>query len=254
MIFLYETKLCGRDMRRVREWLGEYNGIEVDSVGRSGGLAFLWKKEVDCNFVSASVHHVDCHIREGEKEWRITGFYGWPAVSDRHLSWELLRLLHNQSALPWVCIGDFNEILYSTEMKGGSRAQWQINNFQSAIDDCGLRDAPWEGYKFTFDNGQAGDANHKCRLDRALCTETWLDLFPYARLFHLDREWSDHAPLRLDFDRREIGSKTRSRFRFEQIWVGEEGCKEAIIRGVEKGQGDLVDSLRACGKELYAWK
>ncbi|XP_074309541.1 uncharacterized protein LOC141644025 [Silene latifolia] len=254
MNFLCETKLCGRDMRRVRERLGEYNGIEVDRVGRSGGLTFLWKKEVDCNFVSTSVHHVDCHIREREKEWRITGFYGWSAVSDRHLSWELLRLLHHQSAHPWVCIGNFNEIFYFTEMKGGSRAQWQMNNFQSAIDDCGLRDVPWEGYKFTFDNGQSGDANRQCRLDRALCTETWLDLFPYARLFHLDREWSDHAPLRLAFDRREIGSKTRSRFRFEQIWVGEEGCEEAIIRGVEKGQEDLVDSLRACGKELFAWK
>ncbi|XP_074303811.1 uncharacterized protein LOC141638297 [Silene latifolia] len=241
-------------MRRVREKLDGYNGIEVDSVGRSGGLAFLWKREVDCSFVTASIHHIDVHVREGDNEWRVTGFYGWPAVTDRHLSWELLRLLHSQSALPWVCIGDFNEIIYSTEMKGGSRAQWQMNNFQSAVDDCRLRDVPWEGYTFTYDNGQAGEANRQCRLDRALCSETWLDLFPYAKLFNLDREWSDHAPLRLAFDRREIGGKTRSRFRFEQIWVGEEGCEEAIVRGVEKGQGDLVRSLKECGKELCAWK
>ncbi|XP_074313616.1 uncharacterized protein LOC141648798 [Silene latifolia] len=139
-------------------------------------------------------------------------------------------------------------------MKAGSRAQWQMNNFQTAVDECRLRDVPWEGYTFTYDNGQVGEANRQCRLDRALCTETWLDLFPYAKLFNLDREWSDHAPLRLAFDRREIGGKTRSRFRFEQIWVGEEGCEEAIVRGVEKGQGDLVRSLKKCGKELFAWK
>ncbi|XP_074293319.1 uncharacterized protein LOC141620310 [Silene latifolia] len=162
---------------------------------------------------------MDFHVKEGGKEWRVTGFYGWPSVSDRHLSWALLRLLHGQSSLPWICIGDFNEILYSTEMKGGSRAQWKMNNFQAAIDDCGLKDMAWEGYAYTFDNGQAGDANRQCLLDRTLCSESWLDLFPYAKLFHLDREWSDHAPIRLAFDRREIGGKTRTRFRFEQVWI-----------------------------------
>ncbi|XP_074265989.1 uncharacterized protein LOC141588446 [Silene latifolia] len=159
MLFLCETKLCGRDMRRVREGLDGYYGIEVDCLGRSGGLAFLWKKDIDCTFVSASVHHMDFTIKEENREWRVTGFYGWPAVADRHLSWELLRVLNRQSSLPWICVGDFNEVLYSTEMKGGSRAQWQMNNFQAAVDECGLRDVSWEGYQFTWDNGQVGDAN-----------------------------------------------------------------------------------------------
>ncbi|XP_074306100.1 uncharacterized protein LOC141641331 [Silene latifolia] len=197
---------------------------------------------------------MDFHVRDGEKEWRVTAFYGWPAVSDRHLSWDVLRLLRGQSSLPWVCVGDFNEILFSTEIKGGSRAQWQMKNFQAAIDECELKDVPWEGYAFTFDNGQAGTANRQCRLDRALCSEAWLDLFPYAKLFNLDRELSDHAPVKLDFDRREIGGRTRSQFRFEKIWVGEEGCEDAVIKGVERGNGDLASSLRGCANELQAWK
>ncbi|XP_074313546.1 uncharacterized protein LOC141648725 [Silene latifolia] len=156
-------RMCtGREKeRRVREKLEWYHGLEVDSLGRSGGLAFLWRKEVDCMFVSASLHYMDFTVREGDREWIVTSFYGWLAVSDRHLSWELLRVLKSQSVLPWVCLGDFNEILYSTEMKGGSRAQWQINNFQAAVDECGLRDIRWEGYQFTFDNGQAGADNRQ---------------------------------------------------------------------------------------------
>ncbi|XP_074293711.1 uncharacterized protein LOC141620847 [Silene latifolia] len=160
-------------MRRVREKLEGYFGMEVDSMGRSGGLAMLWQKDIDCVFMSSSVHHMDFTIRHEGKEWRLTGFYGWPAVTDRHLSWELLRLLKGQSTLPWVCMGDYNEILFSTEMKGGSRAQWQMTNFRSAVDDCHLRDVPWVGYNFSFDNGQAGEANRQCMLDRALCTSTW---------------------------------------------------------------------------------
>ncbi|XP_074270702.1 uncharacterized protein LOC141594592 [Silene latifolia] len=250
ILFLCETKLCGRDMRKVKEKLDGYFGIEVDSVGRSGGLAMLWRKDVDCSFLSASVHHMDFSVKSSEGEWRITGFYGWPTVSDRHLSWELLRLLSRQSQLPWVCLGDFNEILYSTEMIGGNRPQRQMNNFRDAIDDCGLRDVPWEGYNFSFDNGQAGDANRQCMLDRALCTAAWTDLFPFARLFYLAREWSDHAPIKLVLNRRDIEYPRPRKFRFEQIWVGAEGCNDAVDRGVERGGGNLVQVLHECAREL----
>ncbi|XP_074291949.1 uncharacterized protein LOC141618767 [Silene latifolia] len=245
-------------MRKVRERLDGYFGMEVDSVGRSGGLAFLWKREVDCEFVSASNHHMDFKVRGEGGEWRITGFYGWPAVSDRHLSWELLRLLGRQSSLPWVCIEDYNEVLLSTEMKGGggggSRPQWQMNNFRAVVDECGLRDVPWEGCNFSFDNGQAGEANRQSMIDRAMCTTPWLDLFPYARLFYLNREWSDHAPIRLVFNYRVSEVKQPRPFRFEQIWVGAEGCGEAVARGIAKGRGCLATVLEECARELGMWK
>ncbi|XP_074314641.1 uncharacterized protein LOC141649868 [Silene latifolia] len=197
---------------------------------------------------------LDFTIRDDNKVWRVTGFYGWPAVADRHLSWQLLRILSRQSDLPWVCIWDFNEILFYNEMKGGSRAQWQMNNFHEAVNDCGLQDVAWEGYKFTFDNGQNGVANRQSMIDRAMCTSYWLDLFPYAKLLHLDQEWSDHAPIKLVLNTRELGGGRRRSFHFEQIWVGEEGCEEAVIKGFEKGQGRLVKSIRECARELGDWK
>ncbi|XP_074297258.1 uncharacterized protein LOC141627963 [Silene latifolia] len=241
-------------MRKVRESLDGFFGIEVDSMGRSGGLAFLWRKEVDCTFISSSVYHIDFHVRGEEGEWRITGFYGWPAMADRYLSWELLRLLARQSTLPWVCLGDFNEILFSTEMKSGSRRQRQMNNFGAAVDECGLRDVPWEGYNFSYDNGQAGEANRQCMLDRAMCTGSWSDLFPYAKLLYRNRESSDHAPIKLVLNYKFYEETKVRPFRFEQIWVGSEGCEEAVVRGVEKGRGNLVTVLRECTRELKAWK
>ncbi|XP_074299050.1 uncharacterized protein LOC141630070 [Silene latifolia] len=141
MVFLCETKLSGHEIRTVRAKFDSYFGMEVDSVGRSGGLAFWWNKEINCEFVSSSVHHMDFIIRDGNGDWRVTGFYGWPMVADRHLSWELLRVLGRQSTLPWMCIGDYNEILYA--------------------DECGLVDVRYEGYAFTWDNGQAGDDNRQ---------------------------------------------------------------------------------------------
>ncbi|XP_074271629.1 uncharacterized protein LOC141595561 [Silene latifolia] len=236
LVFLSETKLSGEEFRRVRTCLDDYDSMEVDCAGRSGGLAFMWKKHVRCVFRSSSMHHMDFDIHDESRVWRVTGFYGWPVVADRYLSWELLRELGAQSSDPWVCIEDFNEILFAMEMKGGSHAQWQMNNFRETVDDCGLHDMDFEGYAFTYDNGQAEKDNRQSRLDRALCNEAWSNCFPRAKLIHLDREWSDHAPIKLLLNRRdERESRGQRLFRFEQIWVGEEGCEDTIRNTWDEG-------------------
>ncbi|XP_074278070.1 uncharacterized protein LOC141601676 [Silene latifolia] len=254
IVFLCETKLGSRDMRKVINKIDGYDGLMVDSVGRSGGSAFLWRAEVKCTFRGASDHYMDFDVEIGGIVWRCTWFYGWPAVQDRHLSWRQLRLLAGDSTGPWLCIGDYNEVLYFSEMKGGPRVQWQMNNFRDAVDEVGLRDLQFQGYECTFDNGQEGDNNRQSRIDRAMITESWSEIYPFAKLFHLDREWSDHAPIKVMFDARirdEGGSKL---FRFEHIWVGEDGCEEAMARGWGSGDGKLLDLINGYARELIRWK
>ncbi|XP_074314656.1 uncharacterized protein LOC141649887 [Silene latifolia] len=255
MMFLCETKLSSREMCRIISRIEGYDGVAVDSVGRSGGLDFLWRGGVSCVMRSASVHFMDFGVEFNGVACRVTGFYGWPAVQDRHLSWQLLRVLAGEGDGPWLCLEDFNEVLYSTEMKGGSRAQWQMNNFRDAVDEAGIRDIPLEGYEFTFDNGQVGEDNRQSRIDRAMANEAWFDQFPYARLYHLNREWSDHSPIKVVGDGRMGQDGRREKiFRFEHIWVGEEGCEDAIRRGWGNGDGDLLENIARCTRELVAWK
>lgn len=157
-------------------------------------------EEVSVDLMSISVHHIDVRVVDGvgEEEWRCTGFYGWYELHKRHLSWSLLESLPGQSPLPWLCIGDFNEILYGHEKKGGNdRADWQMMNFRRVVDVCGFRDVPYIGYDFMYDNGRGLEENVQCRLDRALVTSSWLALFPDSHLWHLDRVWSDHSPNKL---------------------------------------------------------
>ncbi|XP_074265507.1 uncharacterized protein LOC141587943 [Silene latifolia] len=243
-------------MRKVRSSLVGYDGLEVDSVGRSGGLAVLWRGEVSCTLRSAMVHYIDLDVEHEGKRWRFTGFYGWPVVQDRHLSWQQLRQLAEESNGPWLCMRDFNEILFSTEMKGGSRQQWQMNNFLDAVDECGLRNLSYEGYEFTYDNGQFGDANRQCRLDRAMVIGSWGDIFPYAKLLHLNREWSDHAHIKVMLNARdmeEVNGRGRQ-FRFEEVWIGEAGCEEVIERAWLGDEGNVLDTIGRCAAELQAWK
>lgn len=52
--------------------------------------------------------------------WRLTGFYGIPKRGRRHESWALLKFLARVSNLPWVCTGDFNDLLFAVDKKGGN--------------------------------------------------------------------------------------------------------------------------------------
>lgn len=82
----------------------DYDGVfVVDSRGRSGGLALLWRKEASVSLLSFSRFHI--------------GFYGNSDRGHRHESWQLLRHLSKVSPLPWCCLGDFNDILAASEKR-----------------------------------------------------------------------------------------------------------------------------------------
>ena len=78
------------------------------------------------------------------------GFYGHPDTAKRHESWSKLKHLKCTSSLPWLVIGDFNEIIGLLEKEGGSiRLRKQMVDFVSTIDHCGLCDLGFIGSKFT---------------------------------------------------------------------------------------------------------
>lgn len=45
------------------------------------------------------------------------GFYGFSESSRRRESWDLFRTLSVASSLPWVCIGNFNDLLATHEKR-----------------------------------------------------------------------------------------------------------------------------------------
>lgn len=90
-----------------------------DGRNRSGGLGLLWDEEIKVDLLSFSLNHVDVKINDvmEDKTWRFTGFYGYPEESRKDVTWKLMTLLKDHSDLPWLCEGDFNEILLELEKK-----------------------------------------------------------------------------------------------------------------------------------------
>jgi hypothetical protein len=110
---------------------------------------------------SFSNTHIDVLIQNdelGDLEWRFTGFYGNPERSKRKLSWDLLKYLRREYNNPWICAGDFNEVLHATEQIGGNeRQEWKMEGFRDAIDVCKLEDLGFSGTPYTWDNKQHGN-------------------------------------------------------------------------------------------------
>ena len=100
-------------MKKVKLKLGYVNGFYVQRQGRGSGLAMFWRKEVNLEIKSYSKYHIDAVIIEEASSFkrRLMGFYGHPKTHQRKESWRFLNMLNSQFRLPWLCFGDFNEIL-----------------------------------------------------------------------------------------------------------------------------------------------
>ena len=127
-------------------------------------------------------HCIDVEVSiDGIGSWRLTDFYDQPNRLRRNETWNLLRNLRDCSPLPWVCLGDFNDLLAVHEKREG-RPQLRalIQGFREAICDAGLTDFPMGGYPFTWEHGKDFDHWIEGKLDRVLVSNGWRYKFPYA--------------------------------------------------------------------------
>ena len=128
--------------------------------------------------------------------------------------------VHSQSSLPWLCVGDFNEIISDEEKMGGAlRPTRQMENFKQSLYDCNLHAVPIIGPFFTWSRGKGSNMILE-RLDRGVATNSWFAMFPTVCETHLVAPTSDHAPLLFHASNKQVrmGGYKKS-FRFENMWV-----------------------------------
>ena len=108
----FSVGLVYQAMEPIKVELGFQSMLAVSSEGRRGGLALLWKSGVVIDTNTYSPHHIDAQVLPPSGQpWRLTGIYGYLDEQQKPETWRLLRHLYSRSTLPWVCLGDFNEIL-----------------------------------------------------------------------------------------------------------------------------------------------
>ncbi|KAL0458286.1 UNVERIFIED_CONTAM: hypothetical protein Slati_0455800 [Sesamum latifolium] len=176
-------------------------------------------------------------INDGQDWWRYTGFYGEPDTSNREVSWKLLLSLKARSHRPWICGGDFNEILSQHEKAGGPpRPNWQIRNFRRALEDCGLSDLDFQGNAFTWTNRQQPPHLVKLRLDRAVASSSWTRMFPNATVTHLPTHCSDHLP----FWSSSLNSRALQERDLVPLDLNRPGFNRRIVKRLLESPGTMV--------------
>ncbi|KAA3453178.1 reverse transcriptase [Gossypium australe] len=159
-----------------------------DKKGSKGGLCLAWKDKESVTLQSFSKSHIDVLVNDQteEQQWRFTGFYGSPYPQEKEDSWNLLRRLRQQVDQPWLVCGDFNEIMYGFEKKGGlPREEKRMEAFRNVLEDCQLMDVGYTGNWFTWERGNLPKTNILERLDRGVANVNWMSMFPQAIIQHL---------------------------------------------------------------------
>ncbi|CAN6570714.1 unnamed protein product [Malus baccata var. baccata] len=174
----------------------------------------MWKSESNISLRIYSQNHIDLEIGGlGDAlHWRLTCFYGYPWETERYKSWRLLEQLNENASLPWCYIGDFNETLKADEQGEDLSSKRHMRSFRNAINVCQLIDLGYHGNKFTWETTRGGGI--KVRLDRALATQEWINLFPKANVSYLKPTSSDHLLIFLDWEAKST-MKFKKAFRYE---------------------------------------
>ena len=195
--------------------------------GASGGIVIFWDSRV-LNLLAKEEGQftLSCRFKfiVEDSTWVFTGVYGPTVYGAREFLWDELGAIKGLWNDPWCIGGDFNITRFPSERSREGRITGSMRRFSQVIDDLELRDFPVQGGRYTWKGGL--NNCRMARLDRFLVSEDWDCLFGGTRQSILPRPTFDHFPILLEGGR--VMPKRPSPFRFENMWIKEEGFKDLI--------------------------
>ncbi|XP_058762472.1 uncharacterized protein LOC131635855 [Vicia villosa] len=190
-----------------------------------------------------------------EGNWLFTVVYASPQENKRKVLWEEIKTLAENVNSPWMLAGDFNDMAFSSEKKGGAISSTRkCKVFRDNINDCRLLQVDMAGLKFTW-RGPMYHGGQRIyeRLDRFLCNEDWKVEFPDAHAKVLTRvEFSDHHPILINLNPQN-GIRPPRVFRFESAWLANKEYTEMLWTAWIDSK-EIGENLRTVKEEIHKWK
>ncbi|KAL3733434.1 hypothetical protein ACJRO7_022887 [Eucalyptus globulus] len=187
---------------------------------------------------------------------RISFIHASTTFQERVRLWSFLKdSNYNHTSFPWLCIGDFNEVLYHWEKFWRKEVhRYRIAAFRDFLDACSLMDIESKGCVFTWSNNREGNALVKKRLDRAICNMEWWVLYPNVEAFAFLAIGSDHSPILLSLNPTKL--KRKKMFRFETYWLEHSECEEVVKKAWHTYSADqptMVVKTKKVTADLTRW-
>lgn len=199
ILCVLETQINKQCVETLAGTLGFDRAYAMYSEGKSDDLGIFWNNDLDIQILGDSRYHIDVSVTGiGESPWRLTAVYGEAQTNQRFKTWDTLKNICGMSPLPWLCLGNFNEVLRSDKHVGVvHRTLLQMQVFQDTVDVCNLIDLGYSGSFWTWEKKVTGGSYTRVRLDHALGSAVWSAQFPLANVTHINASTSDHRELLL---------------------------------------------------------
>ncbi|XVE95435.1 hypothetical protein REPUB_Repub02eG0096900 [Reevesia pubescens] len=256
VLIIQEPRISGVQADRRCKQFGLQEYFRVEAVGFSGGLWLIWNAlEVDIEILAFSSQLIHAYVKQaGQVDWLLTAIYGSPAAEERKLLWESLKEASNCHDLPWMAIGDFNQVT-SAEEKSSKRGVNlnQCRLMLECLNYCELFDLQASGPQLTWCNKRDGLNYTRVKLDRALANSKWCDLFNSISVMNLPRTYSDHHPVCVKVNcQTDLRNRSLS-FRFERAWMLHDKFMEEINNSWGDNFSGMHDQLTALVVRLKLW-
>src|SRR4051812_21739162 len=95
------------------------------------------------------------------------------------------------------------------------------------LEVCHLCDLGFTGIPFTYGNKRDGRANVQARLDRAVATNQWRNLFAFSKVNHIVSPTSDHVMLLLVVVPEDHTHRAKTR-QYEIMWEQDSTHPETV--------------------------
>lgn len=251
-----ETRSDPKKLYGVLKKLGFQYFMNVDNVGYSAGILVACKDEnLKISLICSGFQYIHLQVLNYKgQEWVFTTVYASPNEDNRKNIWEKLIDIANEKDTPWLVAGDFNDIAFANEKKGGGlMSSRKCNTFRDNMDMCKLSDLAANGPRYTWRCPiyHGGQRIHE-RLDRAIANEGWRLMFTDAQVKVFSRvDFSDHHPIMIA-----LSSSNHERipkpFRFESVCLVENNYVDRL-KGFWNNKDNLIKNLRRIEDDAIDW-
>ena len=125
ILIIIEPRISEARAQGVIDTLPYSHSSRVDPVGFSGGIWLLWNEGPSFNveIITSSEHsiHALIKVHSPSLSFLFTAVYAPPQFNKRKPFWDYLQNLAVNISLPWLLLGDFNDMISEDESLEGSR-------------------------------------------------------------------------------------------------------------------------------------
>ena len=158
-------------------------------------------------------------VHSSNLTWLISAIYASPRLVERRILWNNLKTVAQLHNLPWLMLGDFNEVLCGEDKFGGNQVNLNRTlEFKECLDECNMLDLGFAGPKYTWKNRRPITSLILERIDRCFANSGWRLLYLETIVTHLPRTFSDHCSVLLGLCKSSTNNFNKP-FRFQMMWL-----------------------------------